>query len=115
MSHHSESDAAGSPEAVEAALRERIGKPIENTAEPWCYEATRDNIRHYAHGIGDEGGSRGGRQGGGYQGGGRGYGGGRGGSGGQGGGQGRWSRERDDRGSRPREDFADREFVPSGR
>ena len=22
--------------------------------EPWCYEATRDNIRHYAHGIGDD-------------------------------------------------------------
>jgi acyl dehydratase len=36
------------------ALRERIGKKIENTAEPWCYEATRDNIRHYAHGIGDD-------------------------------------------------------------
>jgi len=27
---------------------------IENTVEPWCYEATRDNIRHYAHGIGDD-------------------------------------------------------------
>ncbi|MVN86014.1 DEAD/DEAH box helicase [Deinococcus sp. HMF7620] len=57
-----------------------------------------------------QGGGRGGygnRSGGGYQGGGR---------GGQGqGGQGRWSRDRDDRGSRPREDFADREFVPSGR
>ena len=24
------------------------------TAEPWCHEATRDNIRHYAHGIGDD-------------------------------------------------------------
>ncbi|MCD0502798.1 FAS1-like dehydratase domain-containing protein [Bordetella petrii] len=36
------------------ALRERIGHKIENTAEPWCYEATRDNIRHYAHGIGDD-------------------------------------------------------------
>ena len=24
------------------------------TVEPWCYEATRDNIRHYAHGIGDD-------------------------------------------------------------
>jgi len=35
-------------------LRERIGKPIGATAEPWCYEATRDNIRHYAHGIGDD-------------------------------------------------------------
>ena len=36
------------------ALRRRIGVKIENTAEPWCYEATRDNIRHYAHGIGDD-------------------------------------------------------------
>ncbi|MDP6183197.1 MAG: MaoC family dehydratase N-terminal domain-containing protein [Gammaproteobacteria bacterium] len=34
-------------------LRRRIGVPITNTLEPWCYEATRDNIRHYAHGIGD--------------------------------------------------------------
>jgi acyl dehydratase len=37
-----------------ADLRRRIGQPIENTLEPWCYEATRDNIRHYAHGIGDD-------------------------------------------------------------
>ena len=36
------------------ALRERIGQPIEDTVEPWCHEATRDNIRHYAHGIGDD-------------------------------------------------------------
>ncbi|MBL4721908.1 MAG: MaoC family dehydratase N-terminal domain-containing protein, partial [Alphaproteobacteria bacterium] len=35
-------------------LRTRIGVNIENTLEPWCYEATRDNIRHYAHGIGDD-------------------------------------------------------------
>ncbi len=35
-------------------LRERIGVKIGVTAEPWCYEATRDNIRHYAHGIGDD-------------------------------------------------------------
>jgi acyl dehydratase len=35
-------------------LRERIGLPIEDTLEPWCHEATRDNIRHYAHGIGDD-------------------------------------------------------------
>ncbi|WP_431281441.1 FAS1-like dehydratase domain-containing protein [Humitalea sp. 24SJ18S-53] len=35
-------------------LRARIGKRIENTVEPWCHEATRDNIRHYAHGIGDD-------------------------------------------------------------
>ena len=36
------------------ALRSRINMPIENTLEPWCHEATRDNIRHYAHGIGDD-------------------------------------------------------------
>jgi acyl dehydratase len=36
------------------ALRSRINVPIENTLEPWCHEATRDNIRHYAHGIGDD-------------------------------------------------------------
>jgi acyl dehydratase len=35
-------------------LRKRIGVTIGVTAEPWCYEATRDNIRHYAHGIGDD-------------------------------------------------------------
>ena len=35
-------------------LRRRIGKPIVNSLEPWCHEATRDNIRHYAHGIGDD-------------------------------------------------------------
>ena len=35
-------------------LRKRIGVPITDTVEPWCYEATRDNIRHYAHGIGDD-------------------------------------------------------------
>ena len=35
-------------------LRERIGVPITNTVEPWNYEATRDSIRHYAHGIGDD-------------------------------------------------------------
>src|SRR6516225_8983892 len=35
-------------------LRRRIGAKIVDTAEPWCYEATRDNIRHYAHGIGDD-------------------------------------------------------------
>jgi acyl dehydratase len=36
------------------ALRQRIGVRIEDTLEPWCHEATRDNIRHYAHGIGDD-------------------------------------------------------------
>ena len=35
-------------------LRQRIGVKIGATLEPWCYEATRDNIRHYAHGIGDD-------------------------------------------------------------
>jgi acyl dehydratase len=37
-----------------ADLRVLIGVPIADTVEPWCYEATRDNIRHYAHGIGDD-------------------------------------------------------------
>ena len=36
------------------SLRQLIGVPIEDSLEPWCYEATRDNIRHYAHGIGDD-------------------------------------------------------------
>jgi len=35
-------------------LRRRIGVKIGSTVEPWCHEATRDNIRHYAHGIGDD-------------------------------------------------------------
>lgn len=35
-------------------LRSRIGVKIGHTVEPWCHEATRDNIRHYAHGIGDD-------------------------------------------------------------
>src|SRR6201996_7260870 len=35
-------------------LRALIGVPIEDTVEPWNYEATRDAIRHYAHGIGDD-------------------------------------------------------------
>ena len=30
------------------ALRRRIDVRIESEPEPWCYEATRDNIRHYA-------------------------------------------------------------------
>jgi acyl dehydratase len=41
-------------EAGLADLRTRIGVKIENTVEPWNYEATRDAIRHYAHGIGDD-------------------------------------------------------------
>jgi len=35
-------------------LKQRIGIKITDTLEPWCHEATRDNIRHYAHGIGDD-------------------------------------------------------------
>ena len=37
-----------------ADLRKLIGVPIEDSLEPWCYEASRDNIRHWAHGIGDD-------------------------------------------------------------
>jgi acyl dehydratase len=37
-----------------AQLRKLIGVPIEDSLEPWCYEASRDNIRHWAHGIGDD-------------------------------------------------------------
>jgi hypothetical protein len=36
------------------ALRARKNVRIENTLEPWCHEATRNNIRHHAHGIGDD-------------------------------------------------------------
>jgi acyl dehydratase len=35
-------------------LQKLIDVPIEDSLEPWCYEATRDNIRHWAHGIGDD-------------------------------------------------------------
>jgi hypothetical protein len=37
-----------------ADLRTRIGVKITDTLEPWNHEATRDAIRHYAHGIGDD-------------------------------------------------------------
>jgi len=37
-----------------AALRKLVGAPVEETLEPWCTEATRDSIRHWAHGIGDD-------------------------------------------------------------
>ncbi len=37
-----------------ADLRKLIGVPVEDSLEPWCCEATRDNIRHWAHGIGDD-------------------------------------------------------------
>jgi acyl dehydratase len=36
------------------SLRRLIGVPIADTVEPWCYEVSRDNVRHYAHGIGDD-------------------------------------------------------------
>ena len=45
------------PKITEAgleALRRRIGVTITDTLEPWCHEATRDAIRHYAHGLGDD-------------------------------------------------------------
>ncbi len=45
------------PKITEQALdelRARIGVPITDTIEPWNFEATRDGIRHYAHGIGDD-------------------------------------------------------------
>ena len=35
-------------------LRKRIGVKIVDSIEPWNYEASRDAIRHYAHGIGDD-------------------------------------------------------------
>ena len=43
-----------SPRRVSNDLRKRIGVKITDTLEPWNYEATRDAIRHYAHGIGDD-------------------------------------------------------------
>jgi acyl dehydratase len=51
------SSTAKFPKITEAGLddlRKRIGVPITDTIEPWNYEATRDAIRHYAHGIGDD-------------------------------------------------------------
>ena len=37
-----------------ADLRKLLGVTVTDSLEPWCYEATRDNIRHWAHGIGDD-------------------------------------------------------------
>src|SRR3954466_14425423 len=45
---------AGITASALASRRRMMGGPIVDTVEPWCYEATRDNIRHYAHGIGDD-------------------------------------------------------------
>ena len=45
------------PRITEGALEElrsRLGVKISRDPEPWCFEATRDNIRHYAQGIGDD-------------------------------------------------------------
>jgi acyl dehydratase len=36
------------------ALRRLVGVRITDTLEPWCSEVTRDSVRHYAHGIGDD-------------------------------------------------------------
>ena len=41
-------------ESAVASLRRLIGVPIAETLEPWCSEVTRDNVRHYEHGIGDD-------------------------------------------------------------
>ena len=54
MSTHTERSFPKITDSGMDELRERIGVKIGNTLEPWCHEATRDNIRHYAHGIGDD-------------------------------------------------------------
>jgi acyl dehydratase len=36
------------------SLRRLIGVPITDSIEPWVSEVTKDSIRHYAHGIGDD-------------------------------------------------------------
>ena len=54
MSNELNREFVGITDAAMDDLRKRIGVKIGRTLEPWCYEATRDNIRHYAHGIGDD-------------------------------------------------------------
>ncbi|MFP6782068.1 MAG: MaoC family dehydratase N-terminal domain-containing protein [Gammaproteobacteria bacterium] len=54
MSKELKREFVGITDAAMDDLRKRIGVKIGRTLEPWCYEATRDNIRHYAHGIGDD-------------------------------------------------------------
>ena len=54
MSTDIQREFVGITDAALDDLRKRIGVKIGRTLEPWCYEATRDNIRHYAHGIGDD-------------------------------------------------------------
>jgi acyl dehydratase len=36
------------------SLRRLIGVPIVDSLEPWCTEVSRDGVRHYAHGVGDD-------------------------------------------------------------
>jgi acyl dehydratase len=54
MSRHDERTFPKITEGGLELLRTRLGRKIEHPPEPWCFEATRDNIRHYAHGIGDD-------------------------------------------------------------
>lgn len=54
MSDNIKREFVGITDAALDDLSRRIGVRITNTLEPWCHEATRDNIRHYAHGIGDD-------------------------------------------------------------
>ena len=52
--HQNNSEFPRITEAALEELRDRLGVKISRDPEPWCFEATRDNIRHYAHGIGDD-------------------------------------------------------------
>ena len=59
MSHNTDIDAKDQrfsliTERALDDLRSMIGVKIDQSVEPWCYEVTRDNVRHYAHGIGDD-------------------------------------------------------------
>ena len=52
-----DNSAGNFPRITDQGLEElaaRKGMKIAREPEPWCTEATRDNIRHYAHGIGDD-------------------------------------------------------------
>ena len=52
-----ENSAGNFPRITDQGLEEleaRKGMKIAREPDPWCTEATRDNIRHYAHGIGDD-------------------------------------------------------------
>ena len=54
MSENLDREFVGITDKALDGLRSRIGVKIERTLEPWCHESTRDNIRHYSHGIGDD-------------------------------------------------------------